>query len=96
MHQGTTGIWLPLQAGRDGELRSDGGGLLLWELVLRAGLCRRPSEGLRDHRESRQARHAVEVPLAADVLIAALALTVDTDPAAHAGAGYANPSESCC
>ena len=96
VHYGKTGIWLPSKAARDGELRSDCGGLPVWELVLRAGPRRRPGACVRDHCESRQTRHGVEAMLAAHVLNAALALTVDTDPAAQAGSACAHTSECSC
>ncbi len=61
-------------AGRfdDGELGSDGGGLLLRELALRTGLFRRLSACFGDHRDGKRTQHAVEDLLAARILGLAL------------------------
>ena len=56
----------------DGELGSDGGGLLLRELALRTGLFRRLSACFRDHRDPQRTQHPVEVLVAARVLGLAL------------------------
>ena len=55
-----------------GELRSDGGGLLLRELALHTGLFQRLGACFRDHRDPRRTQHPVEVLVAARVLGLAL------------------------